>query len=144
MVNEKKLFENLISMGKSKEEATEITKSFSPLFKFNEYLKDKYDLKTDEEVEKMASLFMQTKETYMSDEIDKVTTLIDESETDKEDLELIATKMTEVMARVSGEAMIEFGNIHEYPKSKELKTSINKYINIVIKDAIKAEISKNV
>ena len=95
-----------------------------------------------EEVEKMSEIFMSSKEDYMSSEIEKSIDAIDKSK--QNDLNCIAEAMTESISRVTGEAIKEFAKLHEYTEIESLSESTDAYIKLVLKNAIKAEISAEI
>ena len=137
MLNIKKKLEgDLISMGYNKEEREYYLEQLEEMFKFNSYIKEKYELEDDDSIVKMYELYYETRESEVEERIgENLDEMMDE--------DVIIDVMTESIVEVSADIMYDYAILHEYDKSDEYKKSVTVYVDKLMRKQIRKALEKN-
>ena len=105
-MNTKQIIGQLITLGYDKEKINETLPSIDELVKFNEYIKEVYDMDSDDDVDKMFQIYNDKEikgyEDYIDENIDIIN--INDSKT-----------MTDLTIKFTINTLNSYAKLHEYP-----------------------------
>ena len=117
----------LISLGFDEDEVEDLLVELKELNKFGEYMKIRYDLDTDKDVEDMYNLYAKTRSGELEDILMEKMNITD---LDNEELILEATlDLTKTI-------MIDYAKIHEYKDIDKYLNSLDIYLNKILKNQL--------
>ena len=117
----------LISLGFDKDEVENLLIELEEMNKFTEYMKSRYGLDSDKEVEDMYNIYMKTRKGEIEELLMKKM-----KNSDLEDYEI----MIEATIELTKSVMSDYAEIHEYKDIDKYNKSLDVYLNEIIRTQI--------